>query len=174
MSIKSWVRQFFFIQSYTNNCIQCFSSQSTIRNVENWTWSSVAGLHWHIQSDEFAFGIARVCHHQCIQRFTFCTHHQAGAEQPHRVCFDFAGKLCNSFYLDLLIDETSSFGFVQHFEDGRDFMDWTIGVHGIRIEFIGDRGYKRSATYLPQIAPEQGESEGVTGSQQQRQHWLIG
>lgn len=35
-------------------------------------------------------------------------------------------------------------------------MDWTIGVHGIRIEFVGDRGYKRSSTYLPQIAPEQG------------------
>lgn len=42
-------------------------------------------------------------------------------------------------------------------------MDWTIGVHGIRIEFLDHRGYKRSATYLPQIAPEQGMLCGPIG-----------
>jgi len=43
-----------------------------------------------------------------------------------------------------------------HFEDGEDFMDWDIGTHGIRIEFKSDRGAKRTATYLPEIASEQG------------------
>jgi AMMECR1 domain-containing protein len=32
-----------------------------------------------------------------------------------------------------------------------------LGVHGIRIEFLNDRGSKRSATYLPKVATEQGE-----------------
>lgn len=43
-----------------------------------------------------------------------------------------------------------------HFEDGKDYNDWEIGVHGIRIEFQNERGMKRSATYLPKVAEEQG------------------
>jgi AMMECR1 domain-containing protein len=30
------------------------------------------------------------------------------------------------------------------------------GVHGIRIEFNNERGSRRSATYLPKVATEQG------------------
>lgn len=30
-------------------------------------------------------------------------------------------------------------------------------MHGIRIEFNTEKGYKRTATYLPEVAPEQGE-----------------
>lgn len=44
-----------------------------------------------------------------------------------------------------------------HFEDGNDYLDWTVGIHGIRIEFHNERGYKRTATYLPEVAPEQGK-----------------
>lgn len=32
-----------------------------------------------------------------------------------------------------------------------------IGIHGIRIEFNTEKGYKRTATYLPEVAPEQGK-----------------
>lgn len=35
-------------------------------------------------------------------------------------------------------------------------MDWEVGVHGIRIEFINENGSRRTATYLPEVAPEQG------------------
>ena len=35
-------------------------------------------------------------------------------------------------------------------------MDWEIGYHGVRIEFFNERGAKRSATYLPEVAHEQG------------------
>lgn len=45
---------------------------------------------------------------------------------------------------------------LRHFEDGNDYLDWEIGVHGIRIEFTNDKGSKRTATYLPEVAPEQG------------------
>lgn len=45
---------------------------------------------------------------------------------------------------------------LQGFEDARGYLDWTIGVHGIRIEFINERGSKRTATYLPKVAIEQG------------------
>ena len=44
-----------------------------------------------------------------------------------------------------------------HFEDGADFMDWEIGIHGIRIEFFNERGVKKTATYLPEVPPEQGK-----------------
>mmetsp|Transcript_12697 Transcript_12697/g.32484 ORF Transcript_12697/g.32484 Transcript_12697/m.32484 type:complete len:202 (+) Transcript_12697:62-667(+) len=41
------------------------------------------------------------------------------------------------------------------FEDGADYLDWTVGVHGIRIHLtVAGRAY--SATYLPEVAGEQG------------------
>ena len=45
---------------------------------------------------------------------------------------------------------------LRHFEDGHNFTDWEIGIHGIRIEFQTEKGSKRTATYLPEVAPEQG------------------
>ena len=42
------------------------------------------------------------------------------------------------------------------FEDGEDYLDWEIGIHGIRIEFITERGSKKTATYLPEVATQQG------------------
>ncbi|RWS31560.1 hypothetical protein B4U80_02255 [Leptotrombidium deliense] len=49
-----------------------------------------------------------------------------------------------------------SVSILRHFEDGSDYLDWEIGVHGIRIEFYTEKGTKRTATYLPEVAPEQG------------------
>lgn len=42
-----------------------------------------------------------------------------------------------------------------NFEDGSDYLDWSVGVHGIRIEFSLENGSKRNATYLPEVAAEQ-------------------
>ncbi|CDH52640.1 amme syndrome candidate gene 1 partial [Lichtheimia corymbifera JMRC:FSU:9682] len=42
------------------------------------------------------------------------------------------------------------------FEEGDDYLDWEIGKHGIWIEFINDHGHKRTATYLPEVIPDQG------------------
>lgn len=49
-----------------------------------------------------------------------------------------------------------SVSILRHFEDGDDYLDWQVGVHGIRIEFINEKGNKRTATYLPEVASEQG------------------
>ncbi len=43
------------------------------------------------------------------------------------------------------------------FEDAADFLDWDVGTHGIRIEFYNERGAKKTATYLPEVAREQGQ-----------------
>ncbi|KAI9495637.1 ammecr1 protein [Zychaea mexicana] len=49
-----------------------------------------------------------------------------------------------------------------NFEDGQDYLDWEIGVHGIWIEFTNDQGHKRTATYLPEVMPEQGWNKQET------------
>lgn len=52
---------------------------------------------------------------------------------------------------------TVSVSLLQGFEEAQGgYLDWTLGVHGIRIEFKTERGSTRTATYLPQVAPEQG------------------
>ncbi|XP_075429578.1 nuclear protein AMMECR1 isoform X2 [Ascaphus truei] len=49
-----------------------------------------------------------------------------------------------------------SVSLLTNFEDVCDCLDWEVGVHGIRIEFINEKGSKRTATYLPEVAKEQG------------------
>ena len=44
------------------------------------------------------------------------------------------------------------------FEPCDDAMDWTLGTHGLRISFM-HRGRKHGATYLPDVAVEQGWSK---------------
>lgn len=44
-----------------------------------------------------------------------------------------------------------------NFEDGQDYLDWTVGLHGIRIEFKNENGSKRTATFLPDVASERSE-----------------
>uniref|UniRef100_A0A2M4BVI0 AMMECR1 domain-containing protein n=2 Tax=Anopheles marajoara TaxID=58244 RepID=A0A2M4BVI0_9DIPT len=57
---------------------------------------------------------------------------------------------------------TVSVSILQGFEDARGYLDWTLGIHGIRIEFYTERGSKRTATYLPQVATEQGWDQTQT------------
>ncbi|KAK7757487.1 hypothetical protein SLS62_000502 [Diatrype stigma] len=47
------------------------------------------------------------------------------------------------------------------FEDCDDPMDWELGTHGIRISFT-DKGRRYGATYLPDVAPEQGWTKEET------------
>ncbi|CAM0135900.1 unnamed protein product [Umbelopsis sp. WA50703] len=42
-----------------------------------------------------------------------------------------------------------------NFEKAKDYLDWEIGIHGIWIEFENDDGRRRTATYLPDVIPEQ-------------------
>ncbi|XP_059144009.1 AMMECR1-like protein [Physella acuta] len=49
-----------------------------------------------------------------------------------------------------------SVSLLTHFEDAMDYLDWELGSHGIRIEFINEKGHKKTATYLPEVAVEQG------------------
>jgi AMMECR1 domain-containing protein len=51
-----------------------------------------------------------------------------------------------------------SVSILRHFEPAADWLDWEVGRHGIRIEFTNDHGNRRTATYLPEVAPEQGKT----------------
>ncbi|KAL1862957.1 hypothetical protein Daus18300_008288 [Diaporthe australafricana] len=47
------------------------------------------------------------------------------------------------------------------FEDAADMLDWELGAHGIRISFQWD-GRRHGATYLPDVATEQGWTKEQT------------
>ncbi|OLL21870.1 hypothetical protein NEOLI_000473 [Neolecta irregularis DAH-3] len=51
--------------------------------------------------------------------------------------------------------------FLLHFERVDDPMDWTVGTHGLRITFKYN-GRRKSSTYLPEVAPEQGWTKEET------------
>lgn len=55
-----------------------------------------------------------------------------------------------------------SVSILKHFEEGNDYADWEIGIHGIRIEFINEKGNKQTATYLPNVAKDQGWNQTQT------------
>jgi uncharacterized protein (TIGR00296 family) len=48
-----------------------------------------------------------------------------------------------------------SVSLLTNFEPAGSWNDWQIGKHGIRIEFLNEKGHKKNATYLPEIASEQ-------------------
>ncbi|XP_043823509.1 AMMECR1-like protein [Dromiciops gliroides] len=47
-----------------------------------------------------------------------------------------------------------SVSLLTNFEDASDYLDWEVGIHGILIEFINEKGVKKTATYLPEVAKE--------------------
>jgi len=49
-----------------------------------------------------------------------------------------------------------SVSILTRFEEAGDYLDWEVGRHGIRIEFVNEKGHKKTATYLPEVATEQG------------------
>ncbi|KAJ1723900.1 hypothetical protein LPJ53_001809 [Coemansia erecta] len=51
---------------------------------------------------------------------------------------------------------TCTVSLLTDFEAAVSHLDWEIGKHGVWIEFRGKRGERRTATFLPQIASEQG------------------
>jgi len=48
------------------------------------------------------------------------------------------------------------------FEQALDIYDWTIGTHGVLIDFIDPCGTSRTAVYLPEVPPEQGWTKAQT------------
>ncbi|CAN0355226.1 unnamed protein product [Pylaiella littoralis] len=55
-----------------------------------------------------------------------------------------------------------SVSLLVEYEPARHWEDWEVGVHGIVIKFNDDRGSKYSATFLPEVAAEQGWTREVT------------
>ncbi|XP_050094000.1 uncharacterized protein CG5902-like [Anopheles aquasalis] len=58
--------------------------------------------------------------------------------------------------VDELHDLTVSVSILENFQKARGYLDWTVGVHGIAITFCNERGTRCSATFLPNVATEQG------------------
>lgn len=49
-----------------------------------------------------------------------------------------------------------------NFEPAKDCYDWKVGVHGIQIDFRDSKGESYGATYLPEVASEQGWTQAET------------
>ncbi|KAJ1817156.1 hypothetical protein GGH91_002309 [Coemansia sp. RSA 2671] len=49
-----------------------------------------------------------------------------------------------------------SVSLLTDFEEVADYVDWEVGKHGVWIEFRNERGRKETATFLPEVAKEQG------------------
>ncbi|KAI8813035.1 ammecr1 protein [Cladochytrium replicatum] len=62
----------------------------------------------------------------------------------------------NAITLSELPRLTCGVSLLIDFEEAEDYLDWEVGKHGIRILFNDDDGRKRTATYLPEVAEEQG------------------
>ncbi|CAI4221530.1 unnamed protein product [Auanema sp. JU1783] len=61
----------------------------------------------------------------------------------------------NPIILAELPDLSCSVSLLINFEPAKNYLDWTVGVHGIRIHYF-DGVAQRDAVYLPEVAAEQG------------------
>jgi len=74
----------------------------------------------------------------------------------------FKDKRFDPLQADEIPNLSCSISLLTNFENGEDVWDWEIGKHGIIIEFVDPKGKKRRATYLPEVAPEQGWNKQET------------
>jgi len=96
----------------------------------------------------------------CIGTFTAVRLHSGLREYALKSALD--DSRFDPISRDDLTRLSVSVSLLTNFEDGKNFLDWEIGVHGIRIEFESDQGVRRSATYLPEVAEEQGWDQRQT------------
>lgn len=61
----------------------------------------------------------------------------------------------NPIHIKEIPDLHCAVSLLVKFEPARDYRDWSVGVHGIRIHYYDGR-HQRSAVYLPEVAEEQG------------------
>ncbi|XP_072033893.1 AMMECR1-like protein isoform X2 [Amphiura filiformis] len=90
----------------------------------------------------------------CIGTFTAMNLHEGLRE--YAISSAFKDSRFSPVAKDELCKLHCSVSLLRHFEDAGHYLDWEVGVHGIRIEFVNEKGQKKTATYLPEVAPEQG------------------
>lgn len=89
----------------------------------------------------------------CIGTFSPLNLHEGLRE--YAITSAFRDSRFNPISKEELSKLSCSVSLLTNFEPAKDWSDWHIGKHGIRIEFFNEKGHKRSATYLPEIAEEQ-------------------
>jgi AMME syndrome candidate gene 1 protein len=89
----------------------------------------------------------------CIGTFSPLNLHDGLKE--YAITSAFRDSRFNPISKDEMSKLNCSVSLLTNFEPAKSWNDWHIGTHGIRIEFLNEKGQKKSSTYLPEIAPEQ-------------------
>ena len=117
-------------------------------------------MHRDLQRHGITSWPERVCHHISheglqVRFVAYCKpaviiECSGSVQWPERSSLDFK-SLCLSFAI-LRSALEKSFSLENPIpQDGADFADWDLGTHGIRIEFLSERGNKKTATFLPEV-----------------------
>ena len=117
-------------------------------------------MHRDLQRHGITSWPARVCHHISheglqVRFVAYCKpaviiECSGSVQWPERSSLHFK-SLCLSFAI-LRSALEKSFSLENPIpQDGADFADWDLGTHGIRIEFLSERGNKKTATFLPEV-----------------------
>lgn len=89
----------------------------------------------------------------CIGTFSALPLHEGLRE------YCLSSALKDSRFRPIVMDEVSKLhcgvSLLTNFEADKNYLDWEIGIHGIRIEFYNN-GHRKTATYLPEVSKEQG------------------
>ena len=134
-----------------------FSFQSTVCDLEDRQGEETARMHRHLQRDESAARAQRVRHYQ-VHDMVCSKCGSVVILYVFLTCSAMKDSRFNPVTRDELPKLHVSVSILCHFVDAADFLDWEIGVHGIRIEFYNERGSKKTATYLPEVPREQGNT----------------
>lgn len=110
-------------------------------------------MHWHLQCHSPAHWSPGLCSFKVINNFFL--------KKNLTYVFEPLSALRDSRFKPIGKEEFNKLhvcvSLLLNFEDGNDYLDWAVGVHGIRIEFRNEGGSKRTATYLPEVALEQSQ-----------------
>ena len=117
-------------------------------------------MHWDLQRHGITSWLERICHHISYEglqvRFVaYCKSSviiecSGSVQWPERSSLDFKSQCLSFAILRSALEKSFSLENLIP-QDGADFADWDLGTHGIRIEFLSERGNKKTATFLPEV-----------------------
>jgi AMME syndrome candidate gene 1 protein len=122
-------------------CIGTFEPQELSHGLKSYALTSYVFFPWDVLPST---GISKMRRPRC---------------SPWRSAFD--DTRFSPIPLSLLPSLSCSLTLLSNFELCAHAMDWMLGTHGLRISFI-HRGRRHGATYLPDVAVEQGWTKEET------------
>eukprot|EP00252_Welwitschia_mirabilis_P009170 TRINITY_DN2151_c0_g2_i2.p1 TRINITY_DN2151_c0_g2~~TRINITY_DN2151_c0_g2_i2.p1 ORF type:complete len:182 (-),score=20.33 TRINITY_DN2151_c0_g2_i2:430-975(-) len=114
-----------------------------------WWGATSERMHWHVGSSMHLKWLQGLCSNEML--FSICCPYKARIK-----CSALRDKRFPPIQAREVPYLECTVSLLTDYEPANNYLDWEIGKHGLILEFTDYEGIRRSATYLPEIAAQEG------------------